>query len=315
MDGTRKLAWYTGRRKPPCVFLRAVLSGRYTLGMPHRFDATLKSIVSDRPGDFATVFALPADKPVTVINVDLSTITASTDVALGYGEPVHQIVDLNFQSGPDATLPGRLLLYNAALHDRYQVAVRSVLVLLRPKADSKVLTGSLTYGEQSSRLEFHYEIVRLWLQPVDAYLNASLAVLPLATLCQMPSNADLPEALGHVVQEINRRLKAEADHAEAIRLMTAAYILTGLRVKKQELANIYRGIGLMQESTAYDEAVEDAEIKRSHRILLKLGQKQFGEPGPLVEAELKSIRDLDRLDRIIDIILTANSWEELLAMQ
>jgi hypothetical protein len=52
-------------------------------------------------------------------------------------------------------------------------------------------------------------------------------------------------------------------HAEAVRLMTAAYVLTGLRVKKTDLSSIYRGVGLMTESTAYDEAVEEGELRHS----------------------------------------------------
>jgi hypothetical protein len=81
--------------------------------MPHRFDATLKDIVADYPGDF-TPLGIPK-RPATVLNVDLSTISGATDVALGFGNPVDEIVDLNFQSGPDVGLPARLHLYNAAL--------------------------------------------------------------------------------------------------------------------------------------------------------------------------------------------------------
>jgi hypothetical protein len=170
--------------------------------MAHRFDATLKSIVADHAADFASVFGLPADQPVSAINVDLSTLSAATDVALAYGEPVREIVDLNFQTGPDSGLPGRLHLYNAALHHRYEVAVRSVLVLLRSKADGANLTGTLAYGEAQTGVEFRYQVVRLWQQPVEDYLHTGLAALPLATLCQMPAGRALPEALREVVQEI-----------------------------------------------------------------------------------------------------------------
>ena len=206
--------------------------------MPLPFDATLKSIVAGRPGDFATVFGLPSNEPVVSVNVDVWTISAATDVALAYGEPARLIVDLNFQTGPDPALPRRLHLYNAALHERHNVAIRSILVLLRPKADAANLTGSLAYGEGRSRVEFGYEVIRLWQQPVESYLHAGLAALPLATLCQMPAGQPLSDALSEVVQEINRRLDQEATHAEAAKLMTAAYILTGLRVKKTDPASI-----------------------------------------------------------------------------
>ena len=107
--------------------------------------ATLKEILAPRPEDFAGVFRFPPLKPALPLNVDLSTISAATDVAFGFGAPLQEIVDLNFQSGPDPTLPSRVHLYNAAFHHRYQVPVRSLIVLLRPKADAPNLSGKLTY--------------------------------------------------------------------------------------------------------------------------------------------------------------------------
>ncbi|MEI7688036.1 MAG: hypothetical protein WCL32_23765 [Planctomycetota bacterium] len=281
--------------------------------MSHRFDATLKDIVAERPGDFADVFGLPKDELPFAINVDLSTISAATDVALGYGEPLKEIVDLNFQTGPDAALPRRLHKYNAAINERHNVSVESILILLRPKADAANLDGKLSYGRPGRQLQFEYGIVRLWQEPVENYLQAGIAALPLSTLCKMPEGQPLPEALRGVVREIDRRLGQETNQVEAARLMTAAYILTGLRVPKEDLASIYKGIGLMKESTAFDEAVEEGELKRSHRLLLRLGRKRFGNPDGTTEAALTAIIDLDRLERLADAILTASSWQELLA--
>lgn len=69
----------------------------------------------------------------------------------------------------------------------------------------------------------------------------------------------------------------------------------------------------MTESTAYDEAVEEGELKRSHRLIIRMAIKRFGEADAAAQAELKSIRDLDRLERMADAILSAASWQELLA--
>ena len=65
------------------------------------FDATLKEMFAPRPEDFAPVFQFPQIEPAQALNVDLSTISAATDVAFGFGSPLQEIVDLNFQSGPD----------------------------------------------------------------------------------------------------------------------------------------------------------------------------------------------------------------------
>lgn len=73
----------------------------------------------------------------------------------------------------------------------------------------------------------------------------------------------------------------------------------------------------MSELTAYDEAVEEGELRgkviQSHSILLRVGRKQFGPPDEATEAVLKSIQDLDHLDRLTDALWSAKSWAELLA--
>lgn len=291
--------------------------------MPLRFDATLKDLIAPQPADFAVAFGLPAEESVIALNVDLSTVSAATDVALGIGEPLRGIHDFNFQSGPDPGLPGRVHIYNAVLHSRFDVPVRSIVVLLRPKADLANLTGELAYGDGDCQIQFRYRVVRLWKQPVEPFLHGGVAVLPLATLCHLPDDRPLADALREVVQEIERRLATETSHAEAARLMTAAYILTGLRVRKEKLSAIFRGVGLMQESTAYDEILEEGmqlgraqgELRRARRILLRQGRQRFGNPDARTEQELDAISDLDRLDRLTDAILKVESWQELLATE
>jgi hypothetical protein len=44
------------------------------------FDAALKEIIAPRPADFAPVFQFPPLQPARALNVDLSTISAATDV-------------------------------------------------------------------------------------------------------------------------------------------------------------------------------------------------------------------------------------------
>ncbi len=65
--------------------------------------------------------------------------------------------------------------------------------------------------------------------------------------------------------------------------------------------------------TAFDEAIEEGEIKALVRVLIRQGSRKIGPPDPEMEAELKSIRDPGRLERLVAAILTAKSWQELLA--
>ena len=73
----------------------------------------------------------------------------------------------------------------------------------------------------------------------------------------------------------------------------------------------------MHESTAYDTILEEGrlegDIRTSHRLLLRLGRKRLGAPNSKTKATLTAIQDIARLERMADAILTAKSWDELLA--
>jgi hypothetical protein len=81
----------------------------------------------------------------------------------------------------------------------------------------------------------------------------------------------------------------------------------------------------MQEPMAFDAVMDEGMARGEARgevrgiirgkisTLLRLGRKRFGDIDAVAEAALTSINDLDRLERLDDAILTANSWRELLA--
>ena len=279
------------------------------------FDATLKGILNKSPADLRVLFRLPTIEPAIALNVDLSTISAATDVAFGFGEPLQEIADLNFQSGPDPYVDARLLLYNAAFHLRFHVPVQSILVLLRPKAETAGLTGKLTYLSGNKRVVFEYEVIRMWHEPVQQYLTGGLSVLPLAMLCEMSHGKPLDKALREVMREIDRRLAAEPDHAEAVRVMTAAYKLTFLRLPKDRVESIFEGASIMHETVAWDEAVDEGRVKTARRALLNQGRKLFGTPSAKTEKTLIAVNDPERLDRMLDAIVEVKSWKALLMVK
>ncbi len=281
--------------------------------MSHRFDATLKDILTPQPEDMSRRSDCRKFNRRWRLNVDLSTITAATDVAIGFGGPIQEIVDLNFQSGPDPDVPARCHLYSAALNFRFGVPIRTILILLRPKADASQITGNLTYASGASSVEFRYEVIRMWQRPLSVFLHGGFGLLPLAPLCQMDADRPLEDSLREVVQEIDRRLANECEHAKAVRLMTAAFILSGLRVPLDSLEPIFEGVRLMHETMAWDYYLEEGARRGTVRVLLRLGQKRLGAPDEATVLTLNKIRDLDRLERLSDAILTATSWQELLA--
>ncbi|MGL4464208.1 MAG: hypothetical protein ACRDD1_16770 [Planctomycetia bacterium] len=141
----------------------------------------------------------------------------------------------------------------------------------------------------------------------------------------MPDDRPLPEALREVVRAIEKRLGKEASQPEAMRLLKAASTLTLLRASKSEVEAIFQGVGEMSQLTAYDEAILEGEtkgllkgeikgeIKGRRDVLRRQGSRCYGAADAAVEMELASIDDLERLDRMIDALWTAGSWQEILA--
>ncbi len=283
------------------------------------FDATLKDILRKFTRDYEEQLGLIGPQPATVLNVDLSTISAATDIVLGYGDPPVRLADLNFQSSRDAELARRLLMYNALLHHRYGVPVHSLVVLLRPAADDPALTGELRYQPwpRRGRTLFKYEVVRLWQRPVRRVLAGHLGTLPLAPLCRLPENVPVEEALAGVIRRMDQRLQCEATPPEAALIFSAAYVLTGLRIPRERAAPLFRGVRAMRESSTYqailDEGRQEGRIEEAQGGILQLGEQKLGSPSGAITATLSAITDLGRLHRIRGRIIIVSSWDELLA--
>lgn len=284
--------------------------------MPLPFDATLKDMTRRYPHDFEVALGLAGPQPATVLNVDLSVVSAATDVVLGYGDPLEKLVDLNYQAGHDRDLPRRALMYNTLLHYHHEVPVHTLIVLLRPEADDTALTGRLRYTgkERRGKMDFTYEVERLWRWPVQRLLTGGLGTLPLAVLARVASRGNLEQGLTRVVRQIDERLQHEAAPEEAALLMSDAYILTGLRVPRETSARLFQGVRSMRESSTYQAILEEGRIEGVHRMLLRLGQQKLGRPTEAEAQILAGITDEAHLDRLVDAILTASSWQELLAV-
>jgi hypothetical protein len=73
----------------------------------------------------------------------------------------------------------------------------------------------------------------------------------------------------------------------------------------------------MKESTTYQGILEEGRQegwrKGVRQTILRLGRQKFGPPRDAIGATLTTMTDLERLERMIDRILIASSWDDLLA--
>jgi predicted transposase YdaD len=163
------------------------------------------------------------------------------------------------------------------------------------------------------RLDFRFEVIRLWQRPAEELLAGGLGVVPLAPLGKLPPGVRPPAGLAGVVGRVVERITREAAPDEGAELLTAAQVFTGLRAAKAKVKELFRGVRAMRESSGYQLILDEGREEEARKILLRQGQRKFGPPDPAVEATLQGITDLERLERMTDRIFDATSWPDLLA--
>jgi hypothetical protein len=282
--------------------------------MPKPFDATLKDLAGIDPRQFLADIDIPPSLPVRLLNVDLSTVTASTDIVFGLGDPLQEIIHVDAQAGADAYKHLDLMAYNALLHRQYRVPVHSILLLLRRQAQHSSQTGTIQYAARAPRgkLDFGYEIVRLWEKPVEALLASGLTSLPLAPLCQLSEGMSLEDGMRWVLTQIVDRLHREGTPELVQRLLTATFVLTGLRLDKELLLSLFQGVRAMRESSGYQYILDEGRAEGMQRLILRQGRRKFGEPDEATRHALMKITDLEHLERLDDRVQEVSSWKELL---
>jgi hypothetical protein len=282
------------------------------MSMP--FDATLKDLGRDYPNDLLTTFDQPPAGAVTLLNVDLSTVTTAADLVVGIGNPLVDVVHVDFQSSAAAWKHADILTYNALLHAEYHVPVHSIIILLRPQAAHSNLNGVVSYATRSGRgsMNFAYEIVRLWERSVETFLNGALGTLPFAVLGTLPEGVSTVDALTAVAQRLIERIEREASADQGRKLLTAAFLLTGLRVTRTVARQAFRGVRKMRDSDTYLAILDEGREEEAKEGIVRLGKKRFGPVEEPMLVQLNGITDLERLHRIHDRLLDATDWQDLL---
>jgi len=282
--------------------------------MAMTFDATLKDMGRDCPVGFLTAFDHPPTLPVKLLNVDLSTVTSAADLILGLGEPLQEIVHIDFQSSAAAWKHADLLVYNALLFAHYHVPVHTVIILLRPEAAHGNLNGVIGYAPRPGRgkMDFGYEIVRLWQRGAEELLAEDVGVAPLAMLGRLPEGLSLEDGLTAVAQRVVERLTNEGPPDRVKKLLTDAFLLTGLRVRRDVAARIFGGIRAMHESDTYLAIVDEGREHQIRDDILIVAETRLGSPSESVRTELNAITDLPRLKRMLRCAMMAADWREIL---
>ncbi len=172
---------------------------------------------------------------------------------------------------------------------------------------------------QRGRMDFGFEVIRLWEIPAEQLLRSSLATAPLAVLGKLPEALGLKDGLAAVVRQLAERLEREATGDQADRLLVAAYVLTGLRLKSpDEVRQLFQGASIaMRESVTFqailEEGREEGSVRELHRVILRQGRVRFGEADEATRQQIEAMRDIERLEDLTERLLIVSSWDELMA--
>jgi predicted transposase YdaD len=161
-------------------------------------------------------------------------------------------------------------------------------------------------------MAFRYEVVRMWEQPVEAFLHGHLGLTPLAPLCQVPDDLPLRDSLLGVIRQLVQRVEHEAPPEQRKKLLTAAYLLTGLRIARTTARDIFLGVSTMHESDTYQAILDEGEVRGLHLVILRQGRKRFGEPDQTTRERILAISEPEPLRELSLRLLDVNGWEELL---
>lgn len=296
--------------------------------MPLPFDATLKDLAESFPRDWLKLAGVEPQGEISVIDADVSTISAAADKVIRIDEGQQPwLLHLEFQTSYDAALPERIHFYSTLLSRRHGLPVMSVAVLLTPSSDGPAMNGA--FGREQSTvgryLDFRFQEIRLWEIPFDTIIDDGHGVWPLALLA---SDAD-DERLKQIVDQSTTRILREMPRQQAATLLSAEYILAGLRFPKEVIDPLFENlVSVMQESVTFQALWEKARTEglqagiqegfqegRQDGIraaICEVGAERLGEPDPEVRSALNQIKDLSRLKALLHRVNHVSNWRELL---
>lgn len=280
--------------------------------MSKPYDATTKGMIERGPADWLALVDVTGFR-VDLVDADVSTFSGASDKVLRIRSDPDWLMDVNVQAGPDATAPRRAFVYNALLDHRHELPVRSVIVLLSPKANLAAINGRYRRAVpgKPEHIDFFYDVVRVWELSIERLLAGGFGTLPLAPISAV-KEADLPG----VIVQMRERLTAPDAPPDAADLWTATEVLMGLRYSPDVIHQLFKGVHGMEESVIYQEIVEKGRVAgalaEARSTLLLLGEDRFGAPPADVRNAIETMPDLGRLRQLLRRVLHVDSWQKLL---
>lgn len=274
------------------------------------FDPTLKTLAELSPGDWLPLVRRRRRR-MTIEDTDVGmVVSGASDKLFRVHDNPEYLLHLDFESGHfREELPARLRMYNSVFGYRHNRYVLSVVVLLKPEADSPQWTGTLVQTLPGFPQDhcFPYEVIYVWKLDPQQLLSGGIGTLALAPI----SNVHPGEVRG-IIREMKTRLSTTSARRSRD-VLAAAYVLMGLRYSEAFAQALFEEVLGMEESTTYQGIIRRGRVEEARQILLQLGEQKFHTlPSATGQERLESIEDVSELEGLLLRLRDADSWEELL---
>jgi len=266
------------------------------------YDNICKILAESFPTDFAC-WLLGEPIPLTTLQPsELSSEPIRAD-SLIFLESSAIILHLEFQTSPDENMPLRMLDYWVRIRRKFPSRkIHQTVIYLKPSNSSLVSQNSFASEETSHR----FQVIRMWEQSPQA-LQQYQGLLPLMVLCV----TDNPE---ETLKQAAQQLEELEDKQLQSNLVTATYVISGLRLEQEVVKRILKQ-EIMRESSTYQEILKEGEAKGLARGLVQ--GKAEGEAEGKAETTRQIALNMIRSNISVDLItqLTGLSLEQVRALQ
>lgn len=175
------------------------------------------------------------------------------------------ILHVEFQTKPNPKIPFRMADYRLRAYRKFpEKEMHQVVIYLKRIKSPLVLENSFVL----SRTSHEFDVIRLWEQPPEIFLN-SVGLLPFAALSNTENPREILEQVSVAIEEI-------ADTQEQSNVAGLSAILAGLVLDPEVVNQILRR-DIMQESAVYQDILREGReegVQQGIKQGLKKGIQQ-----------------------------------------
>ncbi len=265
------------------------------------FDSTCKFLAESFSSDFAAwllgkpiAFSKlsPSELSIEPIRADALILLDSDDL----------ILQIEFQTEPDANIPFRMADYRLRIFRRFpNKQVRQIVIYLNQT--NSELVQQTAFVIPGTRHEF--EVIRLWEQPTQLFFEAP-GLLPLAVLSNTQDK-------NNTLRQVASRIDAIAELKTQANLSASTALLAGLILKQDFIHQVLQR-DIMQQSVIYQEwrqeFLQEGKLEGELSLVLRLLLRQIRSIDPEVEAQVKAL-SLPQIEALGEALLDFSGPNDL----